>query len=171
MTTNLRCSLSFVLKKMVLINSRQVAKKEDVFCFCRFSRVYQFTHFRLFKHSSLFITRGVWANRNAYNFIFLVGLKYGILDTDCCDCQVVKCVDCKSTTTEDKICPRGEGAKPTDCYKYTQNHEQDKTTGCWSSHCEAKSSDASNSVSIMYPFRDMEADDFHAASTAPASIL
>ena len=96
------------------------------------------------------VTRGVWANRNASNFKFLVGLKYGILDTDCCDCQVVKCVDCKSTTTEDKICPRGEGAKPADCYKYTQNYEQDKTTGCWSSHCEAKSSDASNSVSIMF---------------------
>ena len=73
---------------------------------------------------------------------------------------MVKCVDCKSTTIEDKLCPRGEGARPKDCYNYTKNYEHDKKTGCWLSHCAEKSSDASNSVSKIID--DMDAFDIFA---------
>ena len=78
-----------------------------------------------------------------------IGLKYGILETDCCDCPVVKCINCQSTTVEEKLCPRGKGARPKDCYNYTQNYEHDTNTGCWLSHCTEKSSDAFNSVSMV----------------------
>ena len=76
-----------------------------------------------------------------------LGLKYGILETDCCDCPVVKCLNCKSVTPEAESCPRGAGARPADCYRYTKHHSHASEDGCWKSHCTEKSSDASNSVS------------------------
>jgi len=54
----------------------------------------------------------------------------------------------QTSPPEEELCPRGEGARPADCYNYTANYKQDNVTGCWSSHCTEKLSDASNSTCL-----------------------
>jgi len=76
------------------------------------------------------------------------GLLHGILEKDCCDCPVVKCINCESVIPEDQLCPRGEGARPSDCYKYTKHFSHASDDGCWLSHCAVKSSDAFNSTCL-----------------------
>ena len=47
-------------------------------------------------------------------------MKYGILVTDCCDCEAVQCLDCDPPESEESLCPSGSGARPKDCYSYTK---------------------------------------------------
>lgn len=71
------------------------------------------------------------------------GYMYGRLDQDCCGCPIVQCITCEPPETEEEQCPRGEGAKPTDCYTYTKDYKyKSDAQQCYRSHCEPNSSDA-----------------------------
>jgi len=87
------------------------------------------------------------------------GIKFGIIEKNCCDCDVVRCLPCNSTRPEDQICPRGHGARPSDCYRYEQHQTySNDERQCWLSGCTELASDAKNKtclsecqVEVEYP--------------------
>merc|ERR1712203_136405 len=77
-----------------------------------------------------------WANNQK-------GFSYGEIELDCCGCNIVKCLPCDAPETEDQACPRGQNAKPANCYAYTQNYAfRNDEHQCYRAHCEPKPSDA-----------------------------
>lgn len=71
------------------------------------------------------------------------GTEFETIITDCCDCEVVKCVDCPAPADEESTCPRGNGARPAQCYTYTKNnHYANDDKQCWEPGCVEKASDA-----------------------------
>lgn len=71
------------------------------------------------------------------------GFKYGIWTEDCCGCKAVQCVGCLPVETKIEQCPTGEGARPLDCYTYTElDHHQKEDNECFASHCVESASDA-----------------------------
>ena len=67
-----------------------------------------------------------------------------MIEKDCCDCKVVKCIDCDSIIPKEELCGK---SRPTDCYEYEERHKLDDK-GCWLAACKEKESDAVNSVSL-----------------------
>ena len=75
---------------------------------------------------------------------FLAGKKYGRLIKDCCDCDVLQCIDCEPPQPKADLCP---GQKPIDCYNYNpRHHHADDTTSCWIPQCDEKPRDVEDQV-------------------------
>jgi hypothetical protein len=73
------------------------------------------------------------------------GYQYGRLEEDCCGCEVTRCYACPPPEPEETRCPGGEGARPTQCYTYTQeDHYAPDADQCWESGCVENASDALN---------------------------
>ena len=71
--------------------------------------------------------------------VLLQGLLYGVKETDCCGCDVVKCLGCQPPSTSDIVCSK---AKPEKCYTYNPQAAHAEGTGCWESACPENASDA-----------------------------
>ena len=81
------------------------------------------------------------------------GTKFGVIEVDCCGCQVVKCEDCPPIPPKEQVCPSGAGARPIDCYTYKPQHSHANVTNCWIPECEENASDApKDQVSSVYRF-------------------
>ena len=78
------------------------------------------------------------------------GTEFATVITDCCDCEVIKCEDCPAPANEESTCPRGNGARPTQCYTYTRDNSyandtraaKGTSTQCFESGCVENASDA-----------------------------
>ena len=71
------------------------------------------------------------------------GFLYGIKEVDCCGCEVVKCLPCEEPAPKEEACPKGDGARPGNCYSYTKNdHFAEDLDQCYRSQCGEKASDA-----------------------------
>ena len=75
---------------------------------------------------------------------FFAGKKYGKLIKDCCDCDVLQCIDCEPPQAKEELCPN---QRPINCYTYEAHHEYaEDTTSCWKPQCLEKPRDKENEV-------------------------
>jgi len=78
------------------------------------------------------------------------GTEFTAVITDCCDCEVIRCENCPAPANEESTCPRGNGARPTQCYTYTRDNSYANDTKaakgtssqCYESGCVENPSDA-----------------------------
>ena len=69
------------------------------------------------------------------------GLKYGIIESTCCGCDSVKCLDCPEPTPKESLCPTN---KPAKCYTYKSHAVNNAENGCFEATCLENESDAPN---------------------------
>lgn len=67
------------------------------------------------------------------------GTWYGIVEVDCCGCDVVKCLECDNVLSKEDTCPK---AKNIDCYDYKPTNEMAPDSACFIAGCAEKKSDA-----------------------------
>ena len=81
-------------------------------------------------------------------FFLSAGKKWATVVTDCCDCQVAKCIPCPAPAPRADVCP---SARPANCYTYTPNATfNPDESKCYESSCTANPTDApDNEVKLV----------------------
>ena len=93
----------------------------------------------------------IWCTATVWELDFNIildisGLRYGILVTDCCGCESVKCMDCPAVTPKNELCGT---EKQDSCYTYQPKAFHQEDTGCYEATCTQNESDAKSEVRFI----------------------